>query len=198
MNIIRNLLALIGLLAVIGAAILGPKLAPLYEYKKAFDKFDPKAGQVYMEMADKLVKTGSPVAATVWKWKVNADLSFDDLDETIRSVAAENNIKDVGALPLSNQISAMTGKDYRKVKIYLYCNPLTAAKMLDFDDSYAAYLPCRVTVVEDKKGQLWIYTLNMDPMIYGGKRLPDELRKEAIGIKKKIMAIGKRAAEGDF
>jgi uncharacterized protein (DUF302 family) len=198
LTIIRNFLALVGLLAIIGAIFIAPKLAPLYEYKKAFDQFDPKAGEVYMEMADKLAKTGSPVAATVWKWKVNDDLSFEDLDETIRSVAAENNIKDVGALPLSNQISAMTGKDYRKVKIYLYCNPLTAAKMLDFDDSYAAYLPCRVTVVEDKKGQLWIYTLNMDPMIYGGKRLPDDLRKEAIGIKKKIMAIGKRAAEGDF
>ena len=198
MNLIRNILALIGLIAVVGAVFIAPKLAPLYAYKTAFDQFDPKAMAVYKEMADKLAETGSPVAATVWKWKVNEDLTFEDLDDTIKSVAAENNIKDVGALPLSDQISAMTGKTYRKVKIYLYCNPLTAAKMLDFDDAYAAYLPCRVTVVEDKQGRLWLYTLNMDPMIYGGKTLPDELRKEAISIKEKIMAIGKRAAEGDF
>ncbi len=198
MNFIRNILAVIGLLAVIAAVLVGPQLAGLYKYKVAFDGFDPKAKEVYMEMAEKLVETGSPVAATVWKWKVNDDLTFEDLDETIKSVAAENNIKDVGALPLSNQIEAMTGGKYRKVKIYLYCNPLTAAKMLDFDDAYAAYLPCRVTVVEDKEGKLWLYTLNMDPMIYGGKVLPPELRKEALDIKEKIMAIGKRAAEGDF
>ncbi len=198
MNLIRNLLALVGLLAIIGGVILRPSLTMMWKYMTAFDQFDPKAASVYKEMADKLVETGSPVAATVWKWQVNEDISFEDLDETIKSVAAENNIRDVGALPLSNQISAMTGKDYRKVKIYLYCNPLTAAKMLDYDDSYAAYLPCRITVVEDKKGRLWIYTLNMDPMIYGGKKLPPELRKEAIGVKEKIMAIGKRAAEGDF
>ena len=198
MNLLRNILAVIGLLAIIAAVLAGPQIAGLYKYKTAFDGFDPKAKQVYMEMADKLVETGSPVGATVWKWKVNDDITFEDLDETIKSVAAENNIKDVGALPLSNQIEAMTGKKYRKVKIYLYCNPLTAAKMLDFDDAYAAYLPCRVTVVEDKEGKLWLYTLNMDPMIYGGKVLPPELRKEALGIKEKIIAIGKRAAVGDF
>ena len=198
MNAIRNVLALIGLLTIVAGILVGPQLAGLYKYKTAFDGFDPKAKDVYMEMAEKLVETGSPVAATVWKWEVNDDITFEDLDETIKSVAAENNIKDVGALPLSDQISAMTGKTYRKVKIYLYCNPLTAAKMLDFDDAYAAYLPCRVTAVEDKKGKLWLYTLNMDPMIYGGKRLPEDLRKEALGIKEKIMAIGKRAAVGDF
>lgn len=198
MNAIRNILAIFGLLAIAAIAVAGPQLAGLYKYKTAFDSFDPKAGEVYKEIADKLVETGSPVAATVWKWEVNEDITFEDLDETIKSVATENNIKDVGALPLSNQIEAMTGKKYRKVKIYLYCNALTAAKMLDHDDAYAAYLPCRVTAVEDKKGKLWLYTLNMDPMIYGGKTLPDELRKEAIGIKEKIMAIGKRAAVGDF
>ncbi len=198
MQSIRNILAIIGLLTIVAAVVVGPQLASLYKYKQAFDDFDPKAKEVYLEIADKLVETGSPVAATVWKWEVNDDITFEDLDETIKSVAAENNIKDVGALPLSDQISAMTGKTYRKVKIYLYCNPLTAAKMLDFDDAYAAYLPCRVTVVEDKKGKLWLYTLNMDPMIYGGKVLPPELRKEALGIKDKIRAIGKRAAVGDF
>lgn len=198
MKLIRNILAIVGLLAIVAAALIGPQLAGLYKYKLAFDDFDPKAKDVYLEMADKLVKTGSPVAATVWKWEVNEDITFEDLDETIKSVAVENNIKDVGALPLSDQISAMTGKPYRKVKIYLYCNALTAAKMLDFDDAYAAYLPCRITVVEDKKGKLWLYTLNMDPMIYGGKVLPPELRKEALSIKEKLMAIGKRAAVGDF
>ena len=53
-------------------------------------------------------------------------------------------------------------------------------------------------LVEDEKGQLWIYTLDMDMMIYGGKTLPDELLKEAIEVKGILQAILKRAAEGDF
>ena len=66
----------------------------------------------------------------------------------------------------------------------MYCNPLTAAKMIDFDDAFSAYLPCRITLVEDKTGKLWIYTLDMDMMIHGGKPLPEDLKKEAVEVKR--------------
>lgn len=195
MRLIWNIFALIGLLVVVGVIYLGVSFAT---GSSNASKLDPQAFATYQQMFGKLLETGSIAEATVWKTKVNADLSFEDVDETIQSVAVENNIKGVGELPLSDQIEAMTGQPWRKLKIYMYCNPLTAAKMVDFDDAYSAYLPCRVSLVEDKAGQLWIYSLNMDMMIFGGKPLPEELKKEALEVKRIILDVMKRGAEGDF
>ncbi|MEZ5703501.1 MAG: hypothetical protein R3E42_18400 [Burkholderiaceae bacterium] len=36
----------------------------------------------------------------------------------------------------------------------------------------AAYLPCRVSLVEHDDGSLWLYTLNMDMMVKMGRGLP--------------------------
>jgi len=195
MRVIVNILAAVGVVALCVIAFAYPKLS---QYASRFSEFDPKAGSVYMELADKLMESGNIAEATVWKAKVSEDLSFEDLEETIRFVANENNIKNVGELPLSNQVAAMTGKDYRTAKIYMFCNALTAAMMMDHNDAYSAYLPCRVTVVEDKSGALWIYTLNMDPMIYGGTPLPPALKEEAETVKRIIRDIMDRGASGEF
>ncbi len=80
----------------------------------------------------------------------------------------------------------------------MFCNALTAAKMVDYSDAFSAYLPCRVTLLEDKQGQLWVYSLNMDLMIFGGKPLPPALKKEALRVKMIITDIMKRGANGEF
>jgi len=195
MGFIRNVLALLGLIAVGLAIWVGPTL---YKYKSAFDTFDPQAFATYKKMADQLVETGNAAAATVWKAKVAEGLTFEEVDESIKNIAIERNIRGVGELPLGDQVTAMNGEPWRKLQIYLYCNPLTAAKMIEHDPAYAAYLPCRISLVEDDKGQLWIYTLDMDMMIYGGKTLPDKLLKEALEVKSIMQDILERAAEGDF
>jgi uncharacterized protein (DUF302 family) len=195
MGFIRNILALLGVVAVGLAIWLGPAL---YKYKVAFDGFDDQAFDTYKGMMDRLAETGNGAAATVWKAKVAEGLTFEDVDQSIKQVAIDRNIRGVGELPLGDQVAAMNGKPWRKLNIYLYCNPLTAAKMIEHDLAYAAYLPCRVSLVEDETGQLWIYTLDMDMMIYGGKTLPPDLLKEAQEVKDIMQDILTRAAEGDF
>jgi len=80
----------------------------------------------------------------------------------------------------------------------MFCNSLTAAMMLNYSDAFSAYLPCRITMIEDKQGALWLYALNMDLMIYGGEPLPLALKEEAMHVKEVILDIMKRAADGDF
>ena len=195
MKFLRNLLALIGVAAVAAAAYYGPGL---WKYKTALDGFDPKAKAMYMEMADLLIETGNSAAATVWKVKVADGLTAEEVGQSIQTIADERNIRSVGFLPLGDQVTAMTEEDWRVLNIYLYCNPLTAAKMVEFDPAFAAYLPCRVSLVEDENGELWIYTLNMDLMIYGGETLPEDLLVEALEVKETMLQILNRAAEGDF
>ncbi len=228
MVFIKNLLSVIGLLAIVLVVYAYSKYQPFiglyqnidpqtksfaYEQMKklaAMDEnelqnyinqakqLDPKAYDVYLQMADTLLKSGNAAEATVWKFPVNEDLSVDDVIETMKFVANERNISNVGELPLSKDITAKLGKEFRHVSLYLFCNSLTAAKMLEFSDSYSAYLPCRVALVEDMQGKLWIYSLNMDMMIHGGRPLPKKLLDEAMVVRETILEIMKRGAEGDF
>lgn len=192
---LRNLFALVGFVAVVAALYAVVKMAPMMQ---TFDTFDEKAMSVYGDMMTTLVETGNAAEATVWKVPVEEGLSVEDVEITLRAVANELNIKNVGELPLSAQVEAMSGKKSRFFKIYMFCNALTAAQMLEYSDAYAAYLPCRISLVEDKQGKLWLYSLNMDAMIYGGKPLPPALKEEAMGVKKIILEIMNRGAEGDF
>ena len=149
-------------------------------------------------MAQKLIETGNAAEATVWKVPVADGLSPEDVEDTMRFVANEHNIKNVGELPLSEQVKLMTGEEQRFLKIYMFCNPLTAANMFEYSVAFSAYLPCRISLIEDPDGKLWIYTLNMDMMIHGGMPLPEELKAEAIKVKQIMLDIMNRGAAGDF
>lgn len=195
MSIIRNILALIGLVAILATGYAYNKFNPEIE---AFKTLDPKARGVYTEMWSKLKEHGDSASATVWKQPLADGVEWEDAEESMRSAATELNIRGVGELPLSNQVEMMTGEEQRFLKIYQFCNPQTAMKMVNYRDSFSAYLPCRISMIEDKNGKYWLYALNMDMMIYGGKTLPPELLSEAIEVKETILEIMKRGANGDF
>ena len=191
----RNVLASIGAAALALLLLGGARLADVEERMK---DFDPKARAVYEEMADILIETGSAAQATVWKIAVDEGLTPEDVEEAMKSAAIERNILDVGELPLYKQVEASSGEPYRFVKIYMFCNALTAKRMIDYDAAFSAYLPCRVTLLEEPDGKLWLYTLNMDMMIHGGKPLPPDLYEEAVGVRDTILAIMQRGAKGAF
>lgn len=195
MGMVGRLFALIGVVVVLagisGAVYFNDEI-------RAAQGLDAKAGSVYLDMMKTVLKTGNAAEATVWRVPLANGVSPKDAEVAMKAVANEYNIKNVGELPLSKQVEAMLGKPYRILTIYMFCDPLTAVKMLDFSDAFSAYLPCRVAMVEDKQGKVWLYTLNMDLMIHGGTPLPPELKLEAEKVKETILAIMHRGAAGDF
>lgn len=195
MNILRNGLAIVGALSIAAMLCAVYLVEPAYH---RFMNFDDKAGATYLSLGKNILQTGNVAEATVWKMPVKDGLKVKDVEEVMKFVANEHNIKNVGELPLYKQVETLTGKSFRFMKIYMFCNALTAAKMVHYSDAFSAYLPCRVTLLEDKTGKLWLYSLNMDLMIYGGISLPGELKKEALNVKKIILDIMTRGASGEF
>jgi len=195
MKMLKNSLAVIGFFSIGIMLVILLKLLPIMQQ---LEGFDPKAKDVYMQIINRVLLTKSGIEGIVIKTPVAEGISSEAVDQTIRLVANELNIKNVGELPLSEEVEAMSGSSYRFVKIYLLCNAMTAASMLNYNDAFASFLPCRVSVVEDKTGHLWLYTQDMDVLIYGGKPLPPALKLEAIKIRDTILEIMRRAAEGDF
>ena len=191
----RNLLAIVGLAAVIAAGYAMVKFQPALT---TLGEFEDRAFDVVAEMGVKLVETGNMAEASIWKVPVDEGMTAADVEETMKMVANEHNFKNVGEMPLYKEVEAMSGEPYRYVKIFMFCNALTASRMLNYNDAFSSYLPCRITLIEDQQGKLWLYTLNMDGMIYGGKPLPAELKEEAENVKEIILDIMNRGATGEF
>ena len=202
MGFIKNILAIIGLIAIIGAGYayskFGKGILTIPNEIAEFNKLDAGAKKVYLDMWTDLKKYGNSADATVWRKQLDEGVSPEDAAEAMSSVATELNIKAVGILPLSKEVEAKTGEKQRLLTIYQYCNPMTAMTMVEYSDAFSAYLPCRIAMIEDKKGKVWVYALNMDMMIHGGKTLPDNLLKEANKVKDVIKQIMEAGATGEF
>lgn len=161
-------------------------------------KLETGAGTEAGKMWDRWVDSGGDIAvATTWERKVKPGVTLEQIEQSFATVATELNFRPVGELPLSKELESRTGQKQKLLKIYSYCNPQTARKMVDFSPHMAAYLPCRISVVEQDDG-LWLYTLNMDMMINMGRKLPPDLRADALKVREAIMQMMEKGSLGEF
>lgn len=134
--------------------------------------------------------------AVVWEKKVEEGIALEDVVDAINAVGVNNNIKNVGELPLSEELKAR-GVESGVIYVMSFCNPDTARKMIDFSPAMGAMLPCRVTIVEKEDG-LWLYTMNMDMMIKMGKKMPPELKEATLQVRNTMWEMMEKGAAGDF
>lgn len=192
---IRNLLALIGLLTVAGIGYAGYLM---YPYLNEIRQINPEAMNTYRDLAEQVVRSGTVPDATVWRVQAQADVTPPEIEQSLRAVAAEHDMQVLGELAFNEQIEATLGVPYRYAKTYFFCNPDTIAKLLDFSDAFSAYLPCGVSIVEDKTGVLWLYTLNLDLLVRGGRQLPGEVEQEVNTVKQALLDIMARASRAEL
>lgn len=192
MQFIKNILAVIGLIAIVGGA------AGYLKAKALLSEFDPEVIPTYTDFAKTLLSTKDPGDAMVMAVPVKDGVAVEDVKESLKSLANARNFLFVGEAPFYKQVEAITGQPYRHIAFMSFCDAKVGKMMADYNNAYTAFMPCRISVVQDDKGKLWLYTMRLDLMIHGGKTLPPELRKEALrvwGVMKEVM---NGAAKGDF
>jgi len=140
---------------------------------------------------------GDIAVATTWERKVKPGVTANEVEQVLKQVATERNMKEVGTLPLSKELEARTGQKQKLLTVYSFCTPTTARRMVDFSPHMAAYLPCRISLVERDDG-LWLYTLNMDMMVKMGRKLPSPLKEEANAVRDTIWEMMERGSKGEF
>ena len=133
---------------------------------------------------------------TVLKLPLEDGVTIENAVESMKLRANILNIKLVAELPLSKQIAAM-GEKSGFIGIYQFCEPLTAKKMVQYDMNFAAYLPCRISAVEDAQGKGWLLMMNME-MLLTNPKLNKELKQEAQTVWKNLLEIMKAGAAGDL
>ena len=164
----------------------------------AIRNLEEGAGGTFKSMWDKWVESEGDIAvATTWSMKVKPGVTIADIEAALATVATDENTKAVGILPLSDELEARTGQKQKMLRVFSYCSPATARMMVDFSPAMAAYLPCRVTVVEQEDG-LWLYTLNMDMMIRMGRKMPPELKEATLKVRNTIWKMLEKGSTGEF
>lgn len=161
-------------------------------------KLEDGAGAEAMKMWDRWIEGEGDIAvATTWERKVKPGLTVAEVEEIMRNVMVERNMRDVGTLLLSKELEARSGKKEPVLTIYQFCSPNIARRMADFSPHMAAYMPCRIALVERPDG-LWLYTLNMDMMVKMGRKLPSPLKEEAWSVREAVWDMMERASKGEF
>ncbi len=170
---------------------------------KASQNLEDGAWDTFNQVWDRWVKSEGDIAyATMWEKPVEDGVELEDVIDAINSVGTNNNIKNVGELPLSKELQAR-GIKSDTVYVMSFCNPETARKMLDFSPAMGGFLPCRVTIVGKKdpktgKEKLTLYSMNMDMMVKMGKKLPPDLKEAAMKVRNTIWEMLEKGAAGDF
>lgn len=136
------------------------------------------------------------IAISVLKMPLEKGVTARDANMSINLKAEELNMKKVGYLPVSMELKAR-GLKPRHLEIFQFCNPEDAMKMVAFNTVYAAFMPCRIALVEDTKGNLWLEMINLD-MIIDKYPLPEDLRKIAVTINAQMLEIITAGVKGSF
>ncbi len=136
------------------------------------------------------------ISQTVIKMALADGVTWDAASEAMMSKAAELNMKLVGRQNVGKELQAR-GIPAQNLEIFQFCDPEDAMKMVAFNTIYAAYMPCRIALVEDSNKKNWLLMLNLD-MIINAFSLPPELQAIAIGVNGEMLTILTAGATGNF
>jgi uncharacterized protein (DUF302 family) len=189
---VRDLLAAIGALALVAAVIV------FFKVQGIVSQLDPGAREMYASYGARFLETLDPGVTVVKTIPVKAGLSAEDVAQALKSLAVQYGMLFVGEAPFYKQVEAVTGKPYRFVAFYSFCDAGVGVKMLEYNTAYTAFMPCRIALVEDPQNRLWLHMMDLDMFIYGGKPLPPDVKEGAIRVRDALNSILTAAASGEF
>jgi len=193
--VLKNILSAIGALVLVAVVYLGISFGGMMG---KVSSLHPDAMGYYMDMFGKVLETGNSAEAMVRKVKINDDVSTEDVVDNLKSMAEDNNFLVVGDSKMSVKSSIKEGGK-RYIRILHFCAPSVAEKFIGFSEAFGAFMPCRILIVEDDKGDRWLYTMSMELMLYGGKPLPADMMKMAETVRDLMYGIMDAAAvDGDY
>lgn len=139
---------------------------------------------------------GMSIADTVVKVPLEDGVSMDDAVESMKLRANALNFKMVAHQPLYKELESM-GIETKRVEIFQFCDARIAHTMISENLDFAAYLPCRITLLEDPEGQAWLISMDLDKVIKIAN-LPPELLANAEKVRDTINEIMQAGASGDL
>lgn len=183
------------LLAIVGLFLIGT-LGYLYlQGQQAARPFDDKFIVFLSRFVEEVLKK-DVASAMVTKIKLEQGVTIKQAIQSMKLYANQLNIKFIQSYPLYKEIEAVTGNPSRFVEIFEFCDAAVAASLIEHNPDFSAHFPCRIALYEDRNGQLWLATLNLELLIHGSQSLDSEVRMQSLKIQDGILKIMGAGASG--
>jgi len=190
MGLIKGLLTFIGLivvlLMVVAGVIIGPKVA----------NFDPKALDAYMSMAGKVLESGDPAKGMVIRKKMVIPEGMTKQEAIDNAIDIMDEVADAHGLAMVDH-KVMPRKSGIYTQIRSYCSPSIADVFLNHSREFIGFMPCRIGIIEEPNGDIYLYTMNLDLAIYGGNKLPKKMLDLAHEVETAMYGMLEKGAAND-
>ncbi len=190
MKFLKTILALIGAVVIAAMILIGVK------YGGMLKQFDPEAIGAFSNMAKLVLETGDPAKGMILKKKMvipegmTKQEAIDNAIEVMDEVASQHGLAMVDHKVMPRKTGIYT-------QIRSYCSPTIADVFLTYSAEYVGFMPCRIGIIEEPNGDIYLYTMNLDLMIHGGKKLPPKLRELAMEVNAGMMGMFESGAAGE-
>jgi len=162
-----------------------------------FNKLDDGAIPAYEAMFFEVLEDGDPAKAMMNEYKVQEDVSNEDVAESINALAEEYNMRITGDVKMFT-IEDAKPDEVKHARIFSLCSLDIAKKFLNHSRYFGGFMPCRIMLVEYGNGDRYLVTMDLTLAIHGGYPLPPKMLELATQVKTAMEQIPARAAEGDF
>jgi uncharacterized protein (DUF302 family) len=188
---IKNILALIGALVLVGA------IGGYAKFGGDVAKLDKGAMPAYMDMFANVMKDGDPAKAMMKEFKVDEDVSNEDVGESVHALAEEYNMRITGDIKMFTKEDAKPN-EVKHARIFSLCSLHIAKIFLNHSRYFGGFMPCRIMLVEYGNGERYLVTMDLTLAIYGGFPLEGQMLELAQKVQDAMIEIPARAAKGDF
>jgi uncharacterized protein (DUF302 family) len=182
---------------------------PLYRDYQMNRVISPEEKKRYLQMAMPMMANMMQLDAReamnymVVKYKAKPGLTFDEVVESLKLRGNQLNFKLVGENLMWKDFKAVLNDNTApRVEVFSFCDIAVGRQLLKLIPEMAAFLPCRITVMEDADKNIWVLTQDWDAtwLDYAGKAMgiTPELRKASIEIRDKMDNMMRAAANGDI
>lgn len=156
---------------------------PSFEHMPRLAKPSHKAG---LEITD--------IKQTVIQMQLEEGVSIAAAEAAMIGKAEEVGLKVLSQQRVS-QFLEKKGVDTPHLTIYQFCDPMDARTLILANPIFASYMPCRIAMVEDAQGKLWLTTLNLD-MLIDSELLPVDVVNTAVKVNQHMMDVMVAGATG--
>ena len=144
-------------------------------------------------------KAAQSAESGVYKMAIDRNVGLAEAAESMRLRANALNLQLVAELPMSKQVEAVTGKPQRTIIVFQFCDAVLARDLIEVNMEFSIYMPCRIALIEDAKGQGWLVMMdvNVDALAQE-KRLPEALKARINTVRKSLLDIMQAGAKGEL
>ena len=191
----RLLKWLIRFLAVLGLLLVGLSTLLYFQGQRASHIFDEEFISLFGEFVVQIMKT-DVASAMLIKMPVEPTITIKQATVSLKNYASQVNFKFLDSYSLHQEIVKVTGKPYRFMEIFQFCDAQIMTSLIDYNADFAFYLPYRIILYQDIHNQLWLATLNLNLLLHGTQGMDPNIKIQVMRIQDNILKIMGAGAHG--